>query len=716
MVGLRGATESGTRAAACFLICIYVMVIAAPHTACAAPDDSTTVVATKLPGVDLPLRGQALFDVLRAEFPASHAAQPIPFPLSALLTRLRALVPMDKGNAPYAAALIPIGRSLQRNAAASEYFRYPRVVVAMVAESAEAAAPLLKDRLYFAYQEQAGVLEVISYNEAMGRFEFQVVKDYRAGGNPRVYYARRAICTSCHQNHAPIFARPLWGETNANPAVAARLAAQHRDFYGLPLNVSIDVPGAIDDAVQRANRFGLAQKVWREGCARAARISGCRAALLNAALQLRLSGGLGYAANDPDFKPLRSAWQQRWPQGLGVPNPDIPNREPLTEINAATAREVVVPAALDPLLPRPPLAVLHFDQATAQDELIAQLAQFFAATDIATLDRALFARGAAATRPTSRAPCGFTRNLPRFGAWRLDVRCQNTSGDPLAVEGRLYFIGRRLQRAVFDRLALSSDDIDDVSVAVAAPVVLDARGITLPLQRGGLHVRRHNGNALARIVLQWPAQTAYSPRFTGSVVVEEQADYAPLHAAVQHLAATATIDRDQPLSSATFQRARVVPALFAQLGIATPAACCGSRVLSAPQLEPVTTLDLTRPTGLVPAPPAALQRLQRYCAPCHDSAASFPPNFLSGDLATVQEKLTHCAARIDYRLRMWTLPAAQRGKTPMPPELALRADQRDPQHWPGSNEYRQLRQYINSLRTAPVATTRDYTQLDSCLP
>lgn len=693
------------------------MLVTAPHATRAAPDDRSGVVAAELSGADLPLRGQALFDVLRAKFSASHPAQTVPFPLSALLARLSAVVPMDNGSVPYAAVLIPVGRSLQRHAAAPDYFRYPRVVVAMVGEAGTAAAPLVKDRLYLAYQEQAGVLEVISYNEAMGRFEFQVVKDYRAGGTARVYYARRAICTACHQNQAPIFARPLWGETNANPVVAARLAAQQRDYYGLPVSVSIDVPSAIDDAVQRANRFGFAQTLWGEGCA--SRVTGarCRASLLNAALQLRLSGGLGYAANDPDFKPLRIAWQQRWPQGLGLPNPDIPNREPLTEINPATAREVVVPAALDPLLPRPPLAVLRFDQADTQDVLIAQLAQFFAATDITALDQALFARGAAAPRQITSAPCRFTRNAARLGAWRLDVRCQNTSDSPLVIEGRLYFAGRRLQRAAFDRLALSSDDIDNVSVPTTAPIALNAHGITLPLQRGGLHVRRRSGNALTRVALQWPARAEQNPSFTGSAMLEEQVDYAPLRAAVQHLADSASADNDQPLSSDTFQRARVLPALFAQLASAAPPACCASgHALPAPQLEPVATLDLTRPTRLAPARAAALQSLQRYCAPCHDSAEHFPPNFLSGDIATVQAKLTHCAARIDYRLSMWTLPAAQRGKTPMPPELALRADQRDPQQWPGSNEYRQLRQYINSLRTAPVATTRDYTQLDSCLP
>ena len=40
-----------------------------------------------------------------------------------------------------------------------------------------------RDRLYLGYQENANLIEVISYNEAAARFEFQLVRDYRAGAN-----------------------------------------------------------------------------------------------------------------------------------------------------------------------------------------------------------------------------------------------------------------------------------------------------------------------------------------------------------------------------------------------------------------------------------------------------------------------------------------------------------------------------------------------------
>ena len=164
------------------------------------------------------------------------------------------------------AVLIPLGRSLQRTSAAPEFFAYPRAVVAADAEPAGTGDPYLKDRLYLGYQEKANLLEVISYNEDAGRFEFQVVTDYRAGGMPKVAYANRTLCVACHQNAAPIFSRPVWDETNANPRVAALLASERKDFYGIPLDRGVDVPNAIDDATLRANRFAVHQLLWNEGC------------------------------------------------------------------------------------------------------------------------------------------------------------------------------------------------------------------------------------------------------------------------------------------------------------------------------------------------------------------------------------------------------------------------------------------------------------------
>ena len=198
---------------------------------------------------------------------------------------------------------------------------YPRVVVAVDAQPASNSAPYLKDRLYIGYQEKSAVLEVISYNEAAGRFEFQLVKDYREGGRPQVVYANRTLCFACHQNGAPIFSRALWDETNANPQTAALLAASGHHFYGIPAERGVDIPYAVDNATERANTFALTQRLWRDGCGGddppARR---CRAGLFAAALRHALSGGQAWVP-DTNFEqtvaaPLRAEAGRRWPGGL----------------------------------------------------------------------------------------------------------------------------------------------------------------------------------------------------------------------------------------------------------------------------------------------------------------------------------------------------------------------------------------------------------------
>src|SRR5262249_2549459 len=228
---------------------------------------------------------------------------------------------------PLKRVLIPRGRSLQRDAARPDYFKFPRAVMGVDGEPApEHAALLLKDRLYLGYQEKANVLEVLSYNEAAGRFEFQLVRDYREGGARNVVYANRTLCTACHQNAAPIFSRPLWDETNANPAIAALLGAEQRQFYGFPVEQGIDIPYGIDVSKERANQLAMYQYLWRDGCGAGAEGIACRADLLRLALLYRLNGSQRVGAL-PDG--LAERWRQKWPHGLFVPNPELPNRNPL---------------------------------------------------------------------------------------------------------------------------------------------------------------------------------------------------------------------------------------------------------------------------------------------------------------------------------------------------------------------------------------------------
>src|SRR5512145_2757273 len=131
------------------------------------PPDSAWTVAPGVAGAMLPQAGRSLFDHVFA----ADGRHDLPFPFARLVRKLEAQVGADAlGRPGVKRVLIPLGRSLQRTAGAEDFFRFPRAVVAVDGEPRSAEEPLLKDRLYIGYQESAAVLEVISYNEALGRF------------------------------------------------------------------------------------------------------------------------------------------------------------------------------------------------------------------------------------------------------------------------------------------------------------------------------------------------------------------------------------------------------------------------------------------------------------------------------------------------------------------------------------------------------------------
>ena len=291
---------------------------------------------------DLPPLGRSRFDQLIGN-------APVPFPYTRLAQKIQSQMQADPGGLPpLKATLIPLGRSLQKNAGAPDFFRFPRVVAAADGSNRRGALPL-RDRLFIGYHETGEVLEVISYNDAAGRFEFQVVRDYAPGKTPQVYYARRSLCLACHQNAAPIFARPLWDETPANPAIARRLRAVHKDFYGVKLS-GTDIAYFIDAASERASLFSVWQTLWQQGCGAD---DACRMQALAAALDYARNGTLPGADAVPA---LARNWISHWPHGLPIPNPDLPNRDPLA---------AMPDAANDPLLTRSPLAVWHAPDTTA---------------------------------------------------------------------------------------------------------------------------------------------------------------------------------------------------------------------------------------------------------------------------------------------------------------------------------------------------------------
>lgn len=703
------------------------------------PGGAHWVIDPTIAGDDLPARGRSLFDFLVTQERAGELVQDVPFPFTALVRRVAARMGRESRSEATKGVLIPLGRSLQRNSAAPDYFASPRAVVAALAEPAGTGDLYLKDRLYLGYQEKANVIEVISYNEDAGRFEFQVVTDYRAGGTPRVAYANRTLCVACHQNAAPIFSRAVWDETNANPHVAALLGSERKELHGIPLDRGVDVPNAIDDATLRANGFAAYQLVWADGCGGndepAVR---CRASLFAALLQYRLSGQQQFDRADASYRnqvvarlPVAARWQ--WPNGLAIGNPDLPNRNPVpadTPMSRAIALRdgaslAHVAPAFDPLLPRPPLEVWRIAGQDAAARLVIGLADFIAEPDVERLDKALFRRAEtpAVARRSYRSTCVVEPAPVARGSRRIEFRCASLpapAGRGVSLEGRLFVVGRSVSRGAIDRLEIDGQPaLRDLDVD-ARP--LDARGAwraaVLTPWRGRLHARGADGNVLERIELRWGDRDG-----TASVVVLD--DFAAARDAIDALARDSLAGKFDGFNALAFRRARLMPAILSRLGTAAGAWCC----LDASGMPPARAARIDNPErpggeAVKSATAASHADFYRYCAECHLGAERAPPNFLLGDADEVEAKIRHCAPRIFFRLSMWHGAPEARAKTPMPPEIALRRFKLADATWRDGGALaslilavsERLRAEAGGAQGGDALLAQSYESLRACLP
>jgi hypothetical protein len=193
--------------------------------------------------------------------------------------------------------MFPDGRSLQRKIAT---FNSPRLVVAFdkMPEAGSNIKALLRDRLYMGFVDVANQIEVISYNEGAGRFEYQLVLDYDLPGvTPRVVYAQRGFCMSCHQGAGTIFSLQPWMESNGftDPAGLSPVNEKLKHDLAVTMYRGVDIshpasPYDFDNSTERANYFLIWQRLWREGCGLEdnSESRNCRARILAVALQKTL--------------------------------------------------------------------------------------------------------------------------------------------------------------------------------------------------------------------------------------------------------------------------------------------------------------------------------------------------------------------------------------------------------------------------------------------
>lgn len=252
---------------------------------------------------DLPVEGISAFDSIFGEWEGTDFRYNLPPDFESLITKLE-----DYGKP--VASLIPFGRSLQRpfsikvpenfdsayerfwaNASGREKrssveelraqnilfnpFRFPRVVIALEKQQEKAFPGFL----FLGYLEPTNQIEVISFNRALRRMEFQIVSDFKRGGRPKVEYVKRQKCLRCHISGGPIFSRNFWNEgTNSSRVQSLIRQAMSGDnfsslldsqdemkYHGIPINSPNGF--SIEALVNSASQALLTSIVWPRLCA-----------------------------------------------------------------------------------------------------------------------------------------------------------------------------------------------------------------------------------------------------------------------------------------------------------------------------------------------------------------------------------------------------------------------------------------------------------------
>ena len=360
---------------------------------------------------DAPNKGASYFDLIFRKKINGVWQHQIPFPYTEFVKAIE-----TAAGAPATQVLIPKGRSLQKDAAGDKFLEFPRIVLGMHAPNPSAKEGLLglntHARIFTGYVEPSNQMEVISYNAELGRFEFQLVEDYAAGKTPKVRYAPRALCTTCHKGEAPIFPVRFWSESNFVQDVAQKLFAVHapaKEYFGIPL----DQPGSnsgegaspkLDSTARDASGLLTLNLAWTRLCGADHKDAPqCRADFLFLALVMREldAGGIAVPQGELDrAKSIKEIWARSVTEdGVGG-----------ATLYSSTIADTVVPQAGEVLDPKDKVGV-PVAEAILVKFFFENLMNDLASTIFTPADVDLIRKAIAKKRKAD----GFSENLPATG-------------------------------------------------------------------------------------------------------------------------------------------------------------------------------------------------------------------------------------------------------------------------------------------------------------
>ena len=657
--------------------------------------DHATLAVSNLQIQNLtPVVGRSYFD----EIFSAGDQYVIPYPFNQFLNKLSDYTGQKVGQSDMSgikAVLFPLGRSLQRNAAASgsnqnfsyePFFRYPRVVVGIDEDSGfdHSLTLNLKNKFFVGFHEKAQILELISYNEEEGRFEFQIVKDYAQGKKPTVSYANRSLCLSCHQNQAPLFSGAPWSESNANPAVADQLKFTMDHFYGkiqcvsgnqqdycstkentyyfgVPLRVEQSVLSKLDAATDQANLTQVYQRMWKQLC----KSSACKLNFLKAMIITRLTGQNSMAAT-PDLLAQLTKFETEFkiyfPGGLSIPNPNIPNRDPMKNLILNVNEIPKIANELEPLLQRRPIDILlnsGFD-ATNTNFLIRGLSEEFTTSDILIIDRWLKSKGAAKRTVTElNSNCKIETQGGGLG-----ISCKGTGKESFELEGFLNLVKKgepargSLANVNFNSKVMTCNSgsiscLQYSNLVGSYTAKKDDRAILSLQRKNGQSLRSLEGYEVGEIAIDLKNQTSklsvYDQNKNLDSLIEDHSD--------------------QIFKTESFSRYQIMSSFMDSMGLQLPR----------PQRTVLAQVPLTQATDSLPfslvEPVTGFSIVKNVCTRCHQNNEMVPANFMGTLVNPLTEyeqcrRIEQCAPRMIYRLKMQNCDEVNRQskKNPMPPQ------------------------------------------------